>query len=107
MLAAIAVVVLLVLVGGLYFMFSGGAGTAPTNKPVQGQQRTFTIDAVEGRADVYRNGERVGTTPYGFQAKSGEDLDLVLKREGYLDKTVHLTTSENKKTYMFTLEKKR
>jgi hypothetical protein len=49
----------------------------------------------------------VGTTPYQFQAKSGEELELVLKREGYLDKPVRLTTSENKKLYTFMLEKKK
>ena len=118
--AAIAVVVLLVVVGGLYFLFSG-ADTASPNTPsqqsnsqpyvgpraatAQVQQETFTVDAAEGRADVFRNGERVGTTPYKFQAKSGEQIELVLKREGYLDKPVHLSTSD-KKTYTFMLEKK-
>jgi hypothetical protein len=66
----------------------------------------FTVDVAEGRADVYRNGERVGTTPYQFQAKSGEQLDLLLKRDGYQDKPVRLSTSENKRTYTFMLEKK-
>lgn len=106
MLAAIAAVILLVVVGGLYFLFGTGSDSALPNKPTQGQQ-SFTVDAVEGRADVYRNGQRVGTTPYQFQAKSGEELELVLKREGYVDKPVRLTTSENKKLYTFMLEKKK
>jgi hypothetical protein len=70
-------------------------------------QQSFTLDTLEGRADVYKNGQRVGTTPYQFQAKSGEELELVLKREGYQDKTVRFTTSENKKMYTFMLEKKK
>jgi serine/threonine protein kinase len=100
MLAAVAAVILLVVFGGLYFLFSSNSDST------QGQQ-SFTVDAVEGRADVYRNGQRVGVTPYRFQAKSGEELELVLKREGYLDKPVRLTTSENKKLYTFMLEKKK
>lgn len=121
MMAAIAVVVLLVVAGGLYFLLSGGPGTTPSNKPSQqsnsqpsvgtkqataaAPEETFTVDAMEGRAEVFRNGERVGTTPYKFQAKAGEQLDLVLKREGYQDKPVRLSTSD-KKTYTFMLERK-
>ena len=103
MLAAIVAVILLVVFGGLYFL---SGINSDSNKSTQGQQ-SFTVDAVEGRADVYRNGQRVGTTPYQFQAKSGEELEFVLKREGYLDKPVRLTTSENKRMYTFMLEKKK
>lgn len=104
MLTAIATVVLLLVVAGLYFMLSDGAQTA-NNKPVHGQE-TFRIETADGPAEVYRNGQRVGTTSYPFQAKPGEELDFVLKREGYFDKAVHLTTSTNQKTRTFMLEKK-
>lgn len=100
MLAAIAAVILLVVFGGLYFLLSGNSTSTPG-------QRFFTLDTLEGRADVYKNGQRVGTTPYQFQAKSGQELEIVLKREGYLDKPVRFTTSENKKMYTFMLEKKK
>jgi len=122
MLAAIAGVVLLVVVVGLYFLLKGDSDSASATKPSQQSvvppspvqkpvtapvhEETFTVDVAEGKADVYKNGDRVGTTPYQFQAKSGEQLELVLKREGYLDKSVRLSTSENKKTYTFMLEKK-
>ncbi|PYT04115.1 MAG: hypothetical protein DMF60_16305 [Acidobacteria bacterium] len=122
MMAAITAVVVLVVAGGLYFLlFSGGPVSPPSNKPspqsnsqpsagtrqatVTAPEETFTVDAMEGRAEVFKNGERVGTTPYKFQAKSGENVDLVLKREGYQDKPVRLSTSD-KKTYTFMLEKK-
>lgn len=115
--AGAACVGLLVLIGGIYFMTSGDSGIGSANRPQQtngqvappikqGQQFTFTVDVLEGRADVYKNGEKAGATPYQFQAKSGEQLDLVLKREGYMDKPVHLSTSENKRTYTFMLDKK-
>ena len=115
LLAAAAGVFLLVIIGGLYFLLNGGSDSALKGPQHQtdgrhiagGREETYTIDAAEGRADVYRNGELVGITPYQFQARAGDQLDLVLKREGYTDKSVHLSTSENKKTYTFMLEKKR
>lgn len=100
-LAAIAALVLLVVVGGLYFLFGGNSDSSLPNR------QSFTVDAMEGRAEVYRNGQRVGTTPYHFQAKSGEELEFVLKREGYVDKPLRFTTSENKKMYTFMLERKK
>lgn len=120
MMASIAVAGILVVISGLYFLLSGGGATPPSNKPTQPSnsqsasgtrptaapaEETFTVDATEGRAEVFRNGERVGTTPYKFQSKAGEHVDLVLKREGYEDKAVRLSTSD-KKTYTFMLEKK-
>jgi hypothetical protein len=120
MMTAIAVAGILVVISGLYFLLSGGGAAPPSNKPTQPSnsqsasgtrptaapaEETFTVDATEGRAEVFRNGERVGTTPYKFQSKAGEHIDLVLKREGYEDKAVRLSTSD-KKTYTFMLEKK-
>lgn len=119
MIIAIAAMFVVVVIAGLYLLLSGSSDSN-ANKPAQsnvqaaggsrqsgsGQQQTFTVDVAEGRADVYRDGERVGATPYQFQAKSGEQLDLLLKRDGYQDKPVRLSTSENKKTYTFMLEKK-
>ena len=120
MLAAGAAVFALLVVAGLFLLMSGGSDSS-ANKPVQqqsvqpaggsrqstpGRRDTFTVDVAEGHADVYKNGERVGITPYQFQANSGEQLDLLLKRDGYQDKPVRLSTSENKKTYTFMLEKK-
>ena len=121
MIAAVAGVVLLVVVVALYFLLRDNSDSTSGAKPAQQSsaqpvpaqkqasppaQQTYTVDVAEGRADVYRNGDRVGTTPYQFQAKSGEQLELVLKREGYLDKSVRLSTSENKKTYTFMMERK-
>lgn len=122
MIFAIAGVVLLMVVVGLYFLLGGSdsdstsaakppqqssAQPAPPQKPAESQTPgTYTVDVAEGRADVFRNGDRVGITPYQFQAKSGEQLELVLKRDGYVDKPVRLSTTENKKTYTFMMEKK-
>ena len=123
LLAAIGGVLLLVVVVGLYFLLSGDSDSASAAKPPQqsgvqpssalkapaapARQETFTVDVAEGRAEVYRNGSLVGTTPYQFQAQAGDpQVELVLKREGYVDKSVRLSTTETKKTYTFMLEKK-
>jgi len=119
LIAAAAGLILLLIVGGLYFLLSSGSDTTRRDRGQQtdqstaggrraagGREETYTIDAAEGRADVFISGERVGSTPYQFQARPGEQLRLVLKREGYKDKEVDLSTSENKKAYTFMLEKK-
>ena len=122
-LAAIAGVVLVVVIVGLYFLLRGDPDSTSATKPPQqsvvppspaqkpatapAPLETFIVDVAEGRAEVYRNGELVGMTPYQFLTKAGEpQVDLVLKREGYLDKSVRLSTSDTKKTYTFMLEKK-
>lgn len=106
MLAGIAVLVLLVVAGVFYFLFSANPSTNSSNKSTPGQE-TFKIQMADGPAEVYRYGERVGTTPYSFQAKIGEEVYFVLKREGYVDKEVHLTTNINQKAPTFMLDKKR
>ena len=117
--AVLAGVVLLVIIAGLYLLLSPGSDSTRkergqqadplspgTKRAAGGREETYTIDAYEGRAEVYISGERVGTTPYQFQARPGEQLRMVLKREGYRDKEVDVSTSENKKMYTFMLERK-
>jgi serine/threonine-protein kinase len=120
---AAAAVLLIVVVGGMFVMMSGPAEPpASTNTTAQKpgpqpptptraappgpQSQTFTLEVAEGQADVYKNGERVGATPYQFQARPGEQIDVVLKRDGFHDKTVQMSLSENKKVYTFAMEKK-
>jgi eukaryotic-like serine/threonine-protein kinase len=123
--ASSVIVVLLVVVAGGYFLFGintggptptgnnnlsrqFGAQSAAPAKPVTNSSQTgkFIVDVSEGRADVYKGGDRVGTTPYQVEARAGEQLDLTLKREGYHDKPIQMSVTENKKTYTFTMHKK-
>ena len=123
MFVAIGALVLLIAGGSLYFLLSGDSNPATPAKPPQQsgvqapatqrqaatptRQGMFTVDVAEGRAEVYRDGELVGTTPYQFESKAGESqVELVLKREGYMDKPVRLSTTETKRTYTYMLEKK-
>jgi len=84
---------------------SGTQSAATQKQAASPGSEMYTVDCAESRAAVYRNGEQVGYTPYRFQAKSGEQFEFVLKLDGYQDKSVRLTTTENKKTYTFMLEK--
>jgi len=120
LIGAVVGVVLLVVAVAAYFIISGNRAStsasnppqqpgiqAPTQKQAASQGvEIYTVDCAEGRAEVYRNSDRVGYTPHRFPARSGEQFEFVLKLEGYQDKAVRLTTSENKKTYTFMMEKK-
>jgi serine/threonine-protein kinase len=80
----------------------------PINAEQQQQQtrtlKTVRINAPEGKAEVYRNGQLVGQTPYEIRAALGEQVSLTLKREGYADKRVDFAVTENKKDYTITLD---
>ncbi|HXG66186.1 MAG TPA: serine/threonine-protein kinase [Blastocatellia bacterium] len=119
---AAILVVLLTGFGGLYFLMSDDPAPGPTQttvKPPQPQQKPSSqsqpqqaqtvrveIAVDEGRAEVHRNGQMIGTTPYMLDAKPGEAVNLVLKGQGFNDKPVEFTVTENKKVYTFSMEKK-
>jgi hypothetical protein len=70
-----------------------------------GAKKQVQIEVTEGRAQVYRGGEFVGATPCRVEARVGEEIDLTLKSEGYVDKSVQFSVTENKKIYTFTMRK--
>lgn len=78
----------------------------PATPGPQGQVKPLQIDATEGRAEVYLNGAHVGGTPYELNARVGDRVDLVLKREGYVDRHEEFEVTENRKVYTFSLKKK-
>ena len=67
-------------------------------------ERTVEITVTDGKADVYRGGEKVGTTPYPVRGKLGEHVSLMLKRDGYKDEPVDFVVGE-KKAYMYSMSK--
>jgi eukaryotic-like serine/threonine-protein kinase len=117
-----AVVALLLLVGlGFYVLWPSEDGSTQRNtrgresvKPAasggvteqngSGDLKTFRIDAVDGKADVFINGEFRGPTPCDYPAHLGDKIDLVLKREGYTDlhQEIYL---EGKRVFTFTMNK--
>jgi eukaryotic-like serine/threonine-protein kinase len=69
----------------------------------QTRLKSFQIDAADGRSEVYINGQRVGTTPCQFDARIGDRVDLLLKRDGFVDRREQFTVTENKKVYTFSM----
>jgi serine/threonine-protein kinase len=92
--AAVIVGICLALLIGVYYLPGNGAG---------GDTQTVTIEAVDGPADVFRNGERVGKTPFRMSAHPGDSVQLELRRPGFLDQSVQFDVSE-RKVYSYSLQ---
>jgi serine/threonine protein kinase len=71
-------------------------------QPVR-ELKIVKINALEGKAEVYREGQLIGQTPYEIRAALGEQVSLTLKREGYADKRVDFAITEGKKEYTVVL----
>jgi hypothetical protein len=85
---------------------SAVAAAPPVAVPsASGEVRTVRINTLEGRADVYRDGQMVGTTPYEITAPLGEHVRLTLKRAGYEDELLDFAITENKKEYTITMKR--
>jgi hypothetical protein len=69
-------------------------------------ERVVEILVNDGKADVYRGEEKLGTTPYAVRGRLGERVQLMLRREGYADEPVDFVVTE-KKAYMYALTRKR
>lgn len=80
---------------------------APTSTPVPTPQpadtKAIVVDTVDGLAQVYREGQLVGTTPYPVRARTGEKVNLTLRREGFADMPVQFEAAEPH-IYTYTLE---
>ncbi|HWS87796.1 MAG TPA: serine/threonine-protein kinase [Pyrinomonadaceae bacterium] len=68
-------------------------------------ERVVEISVNDGKAEVYRGAERLGTTPYAVRGRLGERVQLTLRREGYADEPVDFVVTE-KKAYMYSLTKR-
>lgn len=117
--AVSAMVILLFAVTGavIYFATSGGEikaevvkkqppGNAPDKSSSKTASRRLKVDVDEGKADVVRDGEIVGKTPYEFEASDGDKVNLTLRREGFVDKPVQIEVTGGKKVYTFSLKQK-
>ena len=115
--ASAGTVVLIILLALAIRSWSGGGGAAPPPPPLppavtdtgsgapQGgaDARSITVDTADGTAQVFVDGKLVGSTPYQVQARTGEKVSLVLRREGFQDMNVQLDSAEPH-VYTYTLE---
>lgn len=119
-----AVVLLFVLVGiGIWAMSNSKTGSSVNpatittanqkdNKAIAAQpspnakQKSVRVDVDEGKAQVFRDGQSIGSTPLDLQTSDGEKVDLTLKRDGFADKNVQLDITSGKQAYTFSLKSK-
>lgn len=64
------------------------------------------VDIDEGKAEVLRNGQVVGTTPLEMDLAVGENPQLTLRRQGFEDKLVQLEVGSGKRVFTFSLRPK-
>ena len=56
--------------------------------------KSVTVDVLEGSAEVWQDGEKLGTTPYTLQKPFGQTVGLTLKQSGFHDKAVQFDFTE-------------
>ncbi|MBZ5723539.1 MAG: serine/threonine protein kinase [Acidobacteriia bacterium] len=82
-------------------LWVGARGVAGLWRPAAGE-RTVTIEAVGGAAEVYREGRLLGHTPYTRHASPGETISVELRREGSAPLPVQFEVSQ-RNVYSYTL----
>jgi serine/threonine protein kinase len=108
------VVVLFVVAGAAFWMFSGDAHAANVTGKNDPQVKTTApantqrvrVDVDEGKAQVLRDGKVVGTTPLDLDIALGDKPSLTLRRDGFEDKTVQIEPTAGKKALTFSLKPK-
>ena len=71
-----------------------------------GTQRV-RVDIDEGKAQIIKNGQSIGTTPLDLDVATGDMPSLTLRRDGFEDKTVQLDVGGGKKVFTFSLKPKK
>lgn len=119
--AGVVFVLLIAMVGLGVWAMSGNAEVAKTSvsngkqnnnaaTPLTSSAKTGTqrvrVDIDEGKAQVIKNGQSIGTTPLDLDVASGEVPSLTLRRDGFEDKTVQLDVGGGKKVFTFSLKSK-
>lgn len=107
--SAAAVVGLFIVAGIVIWAMSGrNSPLSPiSNQAIlvnNGQLKRIKIDVDEGKAQVLRNGASVGLTPYDLEARDGEKVALILRRDGFHDKPIELEIKGSKQVYTFSLK---
>ncbi len=100
--ASIAVLLLASIAFGFYWILSGAATEQHSSG---GEQKIVRIDVVGGQAEIHRDGEQVGKTPFSLETHMGEHVKLTLKRDGYADERLDFTVTAQTKSFSPTMKK--
>ena len=79
--------------------------TAAAASRLTRDERVITINTVAGSAEVWRDGRKVGETPYRLTAAVGDPISLVLRREGYEDTPVVFDVTEGRSEYSIVMRR--
>ena len=105
-----AVLLLFIAIGGIYLLSSSGTviqSSTGTNLPAASKGNTkIRVDVDEGKAQVLRNGQLLGTTPFEMSANLGETVPLTLRRDGFEDRNVNIDVTNSKSNFTFQLKAK-
>ena len=104
----------IVAVVAAFWMFGGDAAAAnvpaknvnPGKTAVAANSQRVHVDVDEGKAQVIRDGQVIGTTPLDVDIASGEKPNLTLRRDGFEDKVVQIEPTAGKKSLTFSLKPK-
>jgi hypothetical protein len=59
---------------------------------VSGQEQALQVNSNVTGADVLINGVLVGKTPFSGQVKKGAKTSLTLRKEGFMERTIQMST---------------
>ncbi len=68
--------------------------SAPPATPGTGDLKHVTIDVFDGSAEVWKDGHKLGTTPYTVQESNGRSVQLTLRQPGFRDLPVQFDVGE-------------
>ncbi|MEP6944307.1 MAG: serine/threonine-protein kinase [Acidobacteriota bacterium] len=120
--SAVAVLMLIVVAVVGFWAFSGNSDGAKSSVPAQASpkninsiqaggnkegQKRVRVDLDEGKAQVLRNGELLGSTPLDVDVAAGETPKLTLHRDGFEDKDISIESAGGKKVFTFSLTPKK
>jgi serine/threonine-protein kinase len=95
--AGAAAALLLLVLGWIVLGPSGGTSGTAVESAASGPGSVHTINVTPGRAEVYINDVRMGSTPYAYRARPGEgQVRIELRQPGFASwtETVDVTTRD-------------
>jgi serine/threonine-protein kinase len=69
-------------------------GLAASPSEAEAALKVITVDTMDGAAQVLQGEKQVGATPFRIQARVGDKVNIVLRRDGYEDLPVQFDVTE-------------
>ena len=104
--AVVPVVAALFVLGAIVGL-GRGAGEPPAAAGITAALAPVSIHSPTGPAELWIDGERVGTTPWNAELPIGTRVEIVLRREGHQDRAERFEVRELDNAYSYPLHKTR